>query len=51
MKILVVGATGTIGKAVASALSARHQVIAASRNSEHCTTGGSRMAGAGENHW
>jgi NAD(P)-dependent dehydrogenase (short-subunit alcohol dehydrogenase family) len=35
MKILVVGATGTIGKAVASALSARHQVIAASRNSEH----------------
>lgn len=32
MRILVVGATGTIGKAVVSALSARHEVIAASHN-------------------
>ncbi len=33
MKIVVVGATGTIGKAVAAALSKEHEVIAASRNS------------------
>jgi len=32
MKILVVGATGTIGKAVASALQARHEVVAVSRS-------------------
>ena len=31
MKIIVIGATGTIGKAVADALSARHDVIRASR--------------------
>ena len=30
MRILVVGATGTIGRAVAQALSARHEVVAAS---------------------
>jgi len=30
MKVLVVGATGTIGNAVAAALSARHEVIPAS---------------------
>jgi NAD(P)-dependent dehydrogenase (short-subunit alcohol dehydrogenase family) len=34
MKILVIGATGTIGKAVADALAARHQVVRASRKSE-----------------
>jgi NAD(P)-dependent dehydrogenase (short-subunit alcohol dehydrogenase family) len=33
MKIVVMGATGTIGKAVADALAARHEVIRASRNS------------------
>lgn len=32
MRILVVGATGTIGKAVVAALSSRHDVIAASHN-------------------
>ncbi len=32
MRILLVGATGTIGKAVAAALGARHEVIGASRN-------------------
>lgn len=34
MKLLVVGATGTIGKAVAAALGQRHEVIAVSRHSE-----------------
>ncbi len=34
MKVLVVGATGTIGKAVADALSVRHEVIRASRKGE-----------------
>ena len=33
MKILIVGATGTIGKAVASALQGKHEVIAVSRSS------------------
>ncbi|OSQ39481.1 short chain dehydrogenase [Thalassospira mesophila] len=33
MKVLVVGASGTIGKAVASELGARHDVITAGRNS------------------
>ncbi|WP_088894418.1 short chain dehydrogenase [Leptolyngbya ohadii] len=33
MKIIVVGATGTIGKAVLEALSDRHEVIGASRSS------------------
>ncbi len=32
MRILVVGATGTIGRAVAAALSPRHEVVAASRS-------------------
>ena len=32
MKILVVGATGTIGKAVVSALTGKHEVIAVSRS-------------------
>ena len=32
MRILVVGATGTIGKAVVAALSSRHEVISASHN-------------------
>ncbi len=32
MRILLVGATGTIGKAVAAALGARHEVVAASRH-------------------
>ncbi len=31
MKIIVIGATGTLGRAVSSALSARHEVVAASR--------------------
>lgn len=36
MRILLVGATGTIGSAVAAALSERHEVISASRSkSEH----------------
>lgn len=34
MRILVVGATGTIGRAVVSALRADHEVLAASRHSE-----------------
>jgi len=34
MRILVVGASGTIGKAVAEALAARHEVVRASRNGE-----------------
>ena len=34
MKILLIGATGTIGRAVAAALSPRHEVIAVSRRSE-----------------
>jgi NAD(P)-dependent dehydrogenase (short-subunit alcohol dehydrogenase family) len=33
MKILIVGATGTIGKAVASALQGKHEVVAVSRSS------------------
>ena len=32
MRILVIGATGTIGRAVVEALSARHEIIAASHN-------------------
>lgn len=35
MKIVIIGATGTIGKAVLAALSPRHQIIAASRTGEH----------------
>jgi len=35
MKIIVIGATGTIGKAVVAALSSRHEVISASRNGPH----------------
>jgi NAD(P)-dependent dehydrogenase (short-subunit alcohol dehydrogenase family) len=35
MKILLVGAHGTIGKAVAAELGARHDIIAASRSGEH----------------
>jgi NAD(P)-dependent dehydrogenase (short-subunit alcohol dehydrogenase family) len=34
MKIIVIGATGTIGSVVASALSARHQVIGVSRHGQ-----------------
>ena len=34
MKILVVGASGTIGSAVVNALSSRHEVIRASRNED-----------------
>ncbi|MFN7131448.1 MAG: short chain dehydrogenase [Myxococcales bacterium] len=34
MRILVVGATGTIGKAVAEALAGRHEVVRASRHGE-----------------
>jgi NAD(P)-dependent dehydrogenase (short-subunit alcohol dehydrogenase family) len=33
MRILVVGATGTIGRAVADALAARHEIVRASRSS------------------
>ena len=33
MKILIVGASGTIGKAVAEALSARHEIVTAGRSS------------------
>ena len=33
MKVVVIGASGTIGKAVAAALAPRHEVIAASRKS------------------
>src|SRR3954470_17218223 len=35
MRILVIGASGTIGKAVADALAARHDIVAASRNKSH----------------
>jgi NAD(P)-dependent dehydrogenase (short-subunit alcohol dehydrogenase family) len=35
MRILLIGATGTIGKAVAEALSGRHDVIQASRHKAH----------------
>lgn len=34
MKLIVIGATGTIGKAVADALAARHEVVRVSRKSE-----------------
>lgn len=34
MKIIVIGATGTIGRAVADALAARHEVVRASRSGE-----------------
>jgi NAD(P)-dependent dehydrogenase (short-subunit alcohol dehydrogenase family) len=34
MKIIVLGATGTIGKAVADALATRHEVVRASRSGE-----------------
>jgi NAD(P)-dependent dehydrogenase (short-subunit alcohol dehydrogenase family) len=35
MRILLIGATGTIGQAVAAALSGRHEIISASRNKSH----------------
>jgi NAD(P)-dependent dehydrogenase (short-subunit alcohol dehydrogenase family) len=35
MKLLLIGATGTIGQAIAAALSPRHEIIAASLNSGH----------------
>jgi NAD(P)-dependent dehydrogenase (short-subunit alcohol dehydrogenase family) len=35
MKILLIGATGTIGKAVASALGARHDLVLASKHKSH----------------
>jgi NAD(P)-dependent dehydrogenase (short-subunit alcohol dehydrogenase family) len=35
MRILVIGATGTIGQAVVAALAARHEVIPASRHKAH----------------
>jgi NAD(P)-dependent dehydrogenase (short-subunit alcohol dehydrogenase family) len=35
MKIIVIGATGTIGKAIVTALRGTHEVIAASRTGEH----------------
>jgi NAD(P)-dependent dehydrogenase (short-subunit alcohol dehydrogenase family) len=34
MKIIVIGATGTLGKAVATALAAKHEVVGASRKGE-----------------
>ena len=34
VKLLLIGATGTLGQAVAAALSQPHEVIAASRSSE-----------------
>jgi NAD(P)-dependent dehydrogenase (short-subunit alcohol dehydrogenase family) len=34
MRILLIGATGTIGQAISSALSQHHEVVAVSRNSE-----------------
>jgi NAD(P)-dependent dehydrogenase (short-subunit alcohol dehydrogenase family) len=34
MKVLLIGATGTIGQAISAALSPRHEVVAVSRNSE-----------------
>jgi NAD(P)-dependent dehydrogenase (short-subunit alcohol dehydrogenase family) len=33
VKVLLIGATGTIGQAISAALSQRHEVVAASRNS------------------
>jgi NAD(P)-dependent dehydrogenase (short-subunit alcohol dehydrogenase family) len=35
MRILLIGATGTIGQAIAAALGSRHEVIPASRNKAH----------------
>jgi NAD(P)-dependent dehydrogenase (short-subunit alcohol dehydrogenase family) len=35
MKIIVIGATGTIGSAIVAALRGKHDVIAASRHGEH----------------
>jgi NAD(P)-dependent dehydrogenase (short-subunit alcohol dehydrogenase family) len=35
MRILLIGATGTIGRAIATALGNRHEVIPASRNKAH----------------
>ena len=35
MRILIIGASGTIGKAVVDALAARHDIVAASRNKSH----------------
>jgi NAD(P)-dependent dehydrogenase (short-subunit alcohol dehydrogenase family) len=35
MRILLIGATGTIGRAIAAALGSRHEVIPASRNKAH----------------
>lgn len=35
MKIIVIGATGTIGSAIVAALRGKHDVIAASRKGEH----------------
>jgi len=35
MKIIVIGATGTIGSAIVAALRGKHDIIAASRNGEH----------------
>lgn len=35
MRILVIGATGTIGKAVVAALAGRHEVVSASRHKAH----------------
>jgi NAD(P)-dependent dehydrogenase (short-subunit alcohol dehydrogenase family) len=35
MRILVIGATGTIGKAVVAALAGRHEIIQASRHKAH----------------
>ena len=35
MRILLIGATGTIGQAVASALGARHDIVPASRDNAH----------------
>jgi uncharacterized protein YbjT (DUF2867 family) len=37
MRILVVGATGTIGRAVATALSSTHEIVPASRRSTPIT--------------
>ena len=34
MKIIVIGATGTIGKAVSAALGTKHEVVGASRRGE-----------------
>ncbi len=35
MRILIVGASGTLGRAVTEALAAQHEIIAASRSGEH----------------